>query len=240
MTTPLTRNDPVVFHFRKGTGKDMQPKGGATVVFLPEHGRFGIALCCDKDRYCRQWGRKIATERAKNGERSRIRNRRFNSAPKYTGPLEMEAVRLQTISLIANAAEAVGNDLVWEVATEYGHSVWADDVNTEPENPIEEIQTKVIEAQVVETIRTIFDPEIPVNIYDMGLIYKIDVLNDSEVNIEMTLTSPACPVAGSLPGDVERKVAAMAGVSEAKVELVWEPTWNPDMMTEAAKLQLNM
>jgi len=113
-------------------------------------------------------------------------------------------------------------------------------MTTEPENPIEEIQAKVVEAQIVETIKTIFDPEIPVNIYEMGLIYKIDVLVDGKVNIEMTLTSPACPVAGSLPGDVERKVAAIEGIAEVKVELVWEPTWNPDMMTEAAKLQLNM
>ncbi len=107
-------------------------------------------------------------------------------------------------------------------------------MTTEPENPIEGIQAKVI-----ETIKTIFDPEIPVNIYEMGLIYKIDVA-DGLVNIEMTLTSPACPVAGSLPGDVEKKVAAIEGISEAKVELVWEPTWNPDMMSEAAKLQLNI
>ena len=107
-------------------------------------------------------------------------------------------------------------------------------MTTEPENPIEGIQAKVI-----ETIKTIFDPEIPVNISEMGLIYKIDVA-DGLVNIEMTLTSPACPVAGSLPGDVEKKVAAIEGISEAKVELVWEPTWNPDMMSEAAKLQLNI
>lgn len=113
-------------------------------------------------------------------------------------------------------------------------------MTTEPENPIEEIQAKVVEAQIIETIKTIFDPEIPVNIYEMGLIYKIDVLPNGKVNIDMTLTSPACPVAGSLPGDVEKKVAAIEGISEVKVELVWEPTWNPDMMSEAAKLQLDM
>ena len=113
-------------------------------------------------------------------------------------------------------------------------------MTTEPENPIEDIQAKAVKAQIVETIKTIFDPEIPVNIYEMGLIYKIDVLADGKINIDMTLTSPACPVAGSLPGDVERKVAAIEGISEVKVELVWEPTWNPDMMSEAAKLQLNM
>lgn len=112
--------------------------------------------------------------------------------------------------------------------------------STEFKNPIEEIQAKAVEAQIIETIRTIFDPEIPVNIYEMGLIYKIDVLGDGKVNIEMTLTSPACPVAGSLPGDVERKVAEVEGVTEAKVEIVWDPTWTPEMMSEAAKLQLNI
>lgn len=107
-------------------------------------------------------------------------------------------------------------------------------------SPIEEIQEKALEAQVVETIKTIFDPEIPVNIYEMGLIYKVDTQADGKVDIEMTLTSPACPVAGSLPGDVEKRVAEIEGVSEVKVELVWDPTWTPDMMSEAARLQLNI
>jgi len=113
-------------------------------------------------------------------------------------------------------------------------------MTTEPKTPIEEIQAKAIEAQVIEALRSVYDPEIPVNIYELGLIYKIDVLADGKVNIDMTLTSPACPVAGSLPGDAERKVAEIEGISEVKVELVWEPTWNPDMMSEAAKLELNM
>lgn len=107
-------------------------------------------------------------------------------------------------------------------------------------SPIEEIQEKALEAQVVETIKTIFDPEIPVNIYEMGLIYKVDTQADGKVDIEMTLTSPACPVAGSLPGDVEKRVGEIDGVSEVKVELVWDPTWTPDMMSEAARLQLNI
>ena len=100
---------------------------------------------------------------------------------------------------------------------------------------IEELKQKI-----VEVLKTIYDPEIPVNIYAVGLIYEVKVDVDNVVSINMTLTSPACPVAGTLPGDVESKVAAISGVSSAKVNLVWEPTWTPEKMSEAAKLQLGM
>ena len=95
-----------------------------------------------------------------------------------------------------------------------------------------------IEAEVVEALRNVYDPEIPVNIYDLGLIYDIDVDEYGVVDIEMTLTSPACPVAGSLPGEVEAKVRAVEGVSDVTVELVWEPAWSMDRMSEEAKLEL--
>jgi FeS assembly SUF system protein len=104
----------------------------------------------------------------------------------------------------------------------------------------EAIATEAIETEVVEAIKTIFDPEIPVNIYELGLIYDIDIGDDGRVEVKMTLTSPGCPVAGSLPGEVEAKVAAVPGVSSAHIELVWDPPWNPGLMTEAAKLQLGM
>ncbi len=97
----------------------------------------------------------------------------------------------------------------------------------------------VTEATVVEVLRTVYDPEIPVSIYELGLIYDIQI-KDSVVDVRMTLTSPACPVAGSLPGQVEMRIKAIEGVSDAKVELVWEPPWTPEKMTEAAKLELNM
>lgn len=97
-----------------------------------------------------------------------------------------------------------------------------------------------LEARVLDAIRTVFDPEIPVNIYELGLIYDLAVSAEGKTDVIMTLTSPSCPVAGTLPGDVETRIKGVQGVSDVKVELTWEPAWNPDMMTEAAKLQLGM
>ena len=97
-----------------------------------------------------------------------------------------------------------------------------------------------IEEQVVAMLRTCFDPEIPVNIYELGLIYNIDVTPVGEVTIRMTLTSPMCPVAGTLPGEVQAKVKSIPGVVDAKVELVWEPPWDKDRMSEAARLELGI
>jgi len=94
--------------------------------------------------------------------------------------------------------------------------------------------------KIVDMLKTVFDPEIPVDIYELGLIYKINIDDEANVNIEMTLTSPACPVAGTLPVEVEQKTRSVEGVNNVKVEIVWEPPWTPDMMTEAAKLQLNL
>jgi len=107
-----------------------------------------------------------------------------------------------------------------------------------PEN--ETATAGTLEEQVVEVLRTIYDPEIPVNIYDLGLVYKVDVGEKKEVIVRMTLTSPMCPVAGSLPPEVEQKVLALPEVTSARVDLVWDPPWDPEMMTEAAKLQLGM
>jgi len=105
------------------------------------------------------------------------------------------------------------------------------------ENPENSSDVKL---NVEAALRTIYDPEIPVDIYELGMVYDIAVNDEYQVHIQMTLTSPACPVAGTLPGETESKVAQAIGVNGAKVELVWEPPWNPDMMTEAAKLKLNM
>lgn len=100
--------------------------------------------------------------------------------------------------------------------------------------------TEDLRAAIVEALRTIFDPEIPVNIYDLGLIYDIDIRPQGEVFIRMTLTSPNCPEAATLPRDVQRKVKSVPGVRDANVELVWDPPFSLDMMSEAAKLQLNL
>ena len=97
-----------------------------------------------------------------------------------------------------------------------------------------------IKSQVIEEIKKIYDPEIPVNIYELGLIYKIEVDEKNKVNIDMTLTSPNCPVAESLPKDVKESIMKVEGVSDVNLNLVWEPPWDKDKMSEAAKLELNL
>ena len=97
-----------------------------------------------------------------------------------------------------------------------------------------------LQDKVVEALRTCYDPEIPVNIYDLGLIYEVKVERTGEVYVRMTLTAPTCPVAGSLPPEVEQKVKELPGVVSAKIDLVWEPPWEMSKMSEAAKLQLGM
>ncbi len=94
--------------------------------------------------------------------------------------------------------------------------------------------------KIVATLKTVYDPEIPVDIYELGLIYKTQILPLNNVQIEMTLTSPACPAAQTIPVEVERKVAAIDGVNSVHVEIVWEPAWDRDMMSEVAKLELGM
>ena len=97
-----------------------------------------------------------------------------------------------------------------------------------------------IKNKVIEEIKKIYDPEIPVNIYELGLIYKIEVDEQNKVNIDMTLTSPNCPVAESLPKEVKDNIMKIKGVSDVNLNLVWEPPWDKDKMTEAAKLELNL
>jgi FeS assembly SUF system protein len=108
------------------------------------------------------------------------------------------------------------------------------------ESPIDRIRTQHIEAQIIEVLRTVYDPEIPVNVYELGLIYDIDVTPRGAVNVRMTLTSPACPVAGTLPPEVERRIRDVDGVTDASVQVVWDPPWSPGRMSEAARLQLGL
>jgi FeS assembly SUF system protein len=105
---------------------------------------------------------------------------------------------------------------------------------------MESINQTIIEAQVIEALRTCFDPEIPVNIYEMGLIYEVKVDEKGAVTIQMTLTSPSCPAAQSIPAEVEQKVRAIDGVTDVQIDLVWEPPWDQNKMSEAARLQLGM
>lgn len=109
------------------------------------------------------------------------------------------------------------------------------------EGPSPEIgSSEDLKSKIIEVLKTCYDPEIPVDIYELGLIYKIEHDPSGSVVITMTLTSPMCPVAGSLPIEVENKVAAIDGVTQTKVDLVWDPPWDPDRMTEAARLALGM
>ena len=94
--------------------------------------------------------------------------------------------------------------------------------------------------KIIVEIKKIYDPEIPVNIYELGLIYKIEISDEKKVNIEMTLTSPNCPVAESLPKMVKENVLKIEDVSDVDLKLVWSPPWTKDMMSEAAKLELNL
>ena len=102
------------------------------------------------------------------------------------------------------------------------------------------MDTEIIRNRIMGAIKTCFDPEIPVNIYELGLIYNVDIDPEGNVQIKMTLTSPACPVAGSLPPEVETKIRGIEGVTSVKVEVVWDPPWTPQLMTEAARLQLGI
>ncbi len=117
-------------------------------------------------------------------------------------------------------------------ANELSQSI--DDVVPDP------VKMADIRPQVLDVLSTVFDPEIPVNIWELGLIYEIEVDASGLALITMTLTSPGCPAAQSLPVEVSNKVKAVPGVSDAKVDIVWEPTWSKDRMSEAAKLQLGM
>ncbi len=104
----------------------------------------------------------------------------------------------------------------------------------------EPVKIEDLRARVTEALRTVFDPEIPVNIYDLGLIYRLDIDQRGAVELDMTLTAPGCPVAQTFPGTVEAAVKKVQGVTDARVDLVWDPPWTQDRMTDAAKLELGL
>jgi FeS assembly SUF system protein len=126
-----------------------------------------------------------------------------------------------------------------EAAAEAATAILADDPATQAERArLEEVT--VLGDKIIDALKTIYDPEIPVNIYELGLIYRVDVEDDNKVVIEMTLTSPHCPVAETMPGEVEQKVLTVEGVPACEVKIVWEPSWHPSMMTEEAQLELGI
>ena len=113
-------------------------------------------------------------------------------------------------------------------------------IETTATTPLTQAELDAITDQLIEKLKTVFDPEIPVDIYELGLIYKVDVSDDKDIAIDMTLTAPGCPVAGEMPGWVEDAVREVPGVRNVKVDLVFDPLWDPSRMSDEAKLQLNM
>ena len=113
-------------------------------------------------------------------------------------------------------------------------------LSAEPADAGRQLEVDRLGEAVIEALRTVYDPEIPVNIFELGLVYKVDVDDHNAVHIDMTLTSPMCPVAETLPEEVKAKVEAIGGVSGALVNVVWDPPWNPGMMTEEAQLELGI
>ena len=126
--------------------------------------------------------------------------------------------------------------MVYEKKMETNHS------NPQPHPDAEDRETGEpdLRAAIVRVLRAVYDPEIPVNIYELGLVYGIEVSDEGFVHIQMTLTAPNCPVAGILPAEVEAKVRAVPGVKDVRLELVWEPPWNLNMISEAARLTLGL
>lgn len=121
-----------------------------------------------------------------------------------------------------------------EPATGETRAAWTPDGEVKPPVP------KVSEDAVIAAISTVYDPEIPVDIYQLGLIYAVEIADDGKVKVEMTLTTPACPSAQELPGQVEDAVRGVEGVSDVEVEVVWDPPWDQSRMSEDARLALNM
>ena len=112
--------------------------------------------------------------------------------------------------------------------------------NMETQSALPPEETERLGTEIVAALKTVFDPEIPADIYELGLIYKVDISDERAVDVTMTLTTPNCPAAGELPTQVENAIASVPGVGVVNVNLVWEPAWSPDRMSDEARLVLNM
>src|SRR5213594_3648721 len=122
---------------------------------------------------------------------------------------------------------------------------WLQKANESEEKAIDagsdtRVEVGALKQRVIDALRKVYDPEIPVNIYDLGLVYELNVRDDGVVMVRMTLTAPACPVAQTFPGIVEQTLKSIPGVTDAQVDLVWDPPWSRAMMSEAARLELGM
>jgi FeS assembly SUF system protein len=151
---------------------------------------------------------------------------------------EQNSNTIQPVGAAALVAQAGG-----QVTAALPHAAPVDQApaaNAAPKQPMTLVEARNLKERVIEVMKSIFDPEIPVNIYELGMVYNVSVDLSGNVDVTMTLTSPACPVAGSLPGEVQNKIKSAPGVNNAKVNLVWAPPWSKDMMSDAAKLQLNI
>jgi FeS assembly SUF system protein len=128
----------------------------------------------------------------------------------------------------------VSEDSVSAATAPTTHGAWTPDGETSPPRP------RVDEDAIISVIKTVFDPEIPVDIYELGLIYAVEIADDGKVKVEMTLTTPSCPSAQELPSQVEESVRLVPGVTDVEVEVVWDPPWDQSRMSEDARLALNM
>ena len=166
---------------------------------------------------------------------------REESAPKPAQTAVVEAAVEETAAPVAEEeaapeVQAAALEAAGAESREEEPSVGA----SEPKVALGETERETMREQIVEMIQTVHDPEIPVNIYELGLIYDIDIADSGDVVVKMTLTSPNCPAAQSLPGEVEVKTASVEKVASVAVDVVWDPPWEPSMMSEGAQLELNM
>ena len=151
-----------------------------------------------------------------------------------------ETTEIEPASSPAEPAEAVDLSALQTFTSEKEKAERRTEIEATAGASGETVDKEELKGRITDMIKTIFDPEIPVNIYDIGLIYEINPQDSGIVHVKMTLTSPNCPAAGILPGEVESKTRSVDGVKDCELELTFDPPWNPDMMSEAAKLELGM
>lgn len=147
---------------------------------------------------------------------------------------------LEWISRKLSSVPAATQEAAQGVSQETAQVVMQEPAPVREKPPADPVSRLDLEARVVEAVRMVYDPEIPVNIYEMGLVYDLQISPEGDVDIKMTLTAPSCPEAEYIPGRVEASVRGVEGVKNVKIELVWEPPWSPARMSEAAKLQLGI